>query len=554
MNQAQSNFGEKTFKTDAVILASLFLVALGVRFIRLFSLDVWFDEVAVLLQAKMTYSQIWEFCKLENFPPLYSWLIKYESNFVHDPQHLRWLSVVIGALVPPVSYLLGKEVQGRKLGLLLGLATILSLPLLYFSQVVRMYSLFALGFTLSYVGFLRGLRTHEWKYWFLMAFANVLSFYAFLFTIFFILSEFVLLYLKFRRDWKQYFRPLAAHLPAFILMSFWFLTLLNRYQIVQSYVYSKMLLNDPLNLLIYFGTGVLYKGRYFITILFNLPFMLGFFLSIKKWTKGSPQYYLGMIFVISLGTIMFLSIVKQSIFFDRYLLFLLPIYLVLALFGWLQMDQVRWRRAGVALIFMSLLVSYAYYNVFFMDVNDEYRYHGLFHTARNDDGRSLSRTASLVQQRIGKDEVIIHFSRIVVRTLSYFPSVYRHNRSLPEYIYSVEDLPIHCGRQYLHPGDRLARLTDLNPLPAGIWVVTWENPDMVIFDSPWFMWQRENHKNWYKIENLPEQLYQCGYRSKEVIRDGSISLVHFRRMENAANSAENSAVSSSDNVHTEAPK
>ena len=145
-NQRETEVHPERFtSSDFGIVTVLFVIALGLRWYNLTALDLRFDEVAILLQTSLSYSEIWEFCKLENFPPLYPWIIKFLNNYMHDPVQLRWFSAIVGALVPPIAYLLGKEIQGRKLGLLLGLATIVSLPLLYFSQVVRMYSLFVLA-------------------------------------------------------------------------------------------------------------------------------------------------------------------------------------------------------------------------------------------------------------------------------------------------------------------------------------------------------------------------------------------------------------------------
>jgi hypothetical protein len=129
--------------------------------------------------------------------------------------------------------------------------------------------------------------------------------------------------------------------------------------------------------------------------------------------------------------------------------------------------------------------------------------------------------------------VIIHFSGSVIRTLSYFPSIYYHSRSLPEYIYSFEELSMQNGQQYLHPGERIADLYEINPLPRGIWVVTWEPPEKVIFDSPWFLEQRKRGRPGYKHENLPEQLYEAGYRSQYITRFGGISTIYFLKITNA---------------------
>ena len=171
-------------RADILNITVLFIAALLFRLFRLFDLDVWFDEVAILLQLDMSFGEIWNFCKIENFPPFYPWIAKAWNYIFPGDQSLRLLSAIIGALVPPAAYFLGKEVKDQKFGILLGFACVVSLPLIYYSQVVRMYGLFVLLGCISYTSFIRGMKTNEWKYWVLTAFANLLAFYTFLFAVF----------------------------------------------------------------------------------------------------------------------------------------------------------------------------------------------------------------------------------------------------------------------------------------------------------------------------------------------------------------------------------
>jgi len=518
-----------------MIPLALFALALIVRLYRLSYLDVWFDEVAILFQIQGTFPEIWNFCKAENFPPLYSWLLKVWSLGGGSDGWLRLLSALLGALIPPLAYAIGKELKGRRLGLWLGLACLLSLPLYYYSQIIRMYSLFVLLACLSYYGFLRALATGRWKYWFLTALANLLGFYAFLFMSFVVLSEFLVLAYSYRFEARRYWRPVLAHLPAIALMSFWMMTLLTRYRAQQSYVPSHLSFQDLIELWIYFGTGYKAPHQELLMAAANLPFALGLILGLRKWFGHPPVTALVLIAALSLLLICGLSIIGQSIFFDRYMLFLLPIYLALALMGWMELASPLWRKVGLVWFFGALLFSQGYYWTHYHAVNDEFRHHGVFVRPADDDGRSMSRTAAALEREVGPDEVIIHYSSHFLKDFSYFNFVYFHNRALPEYIYSTQDIPEYAGRQYLHAGDHIRSLRDLPRLPEGIWVITLNQVDILLQGSAA---NQEAQKIIVKEGDLPGELVDDGYVLQHTSRDGAVSVAHFRKLSGLGASGE----------------
>jgi uncharacterized membrane protein len=518
-------------KTDLKILFLLFVLAVLVRAPRLFSLDVWFDEVAILLQTKMSFVEIWNFCKEENFPPLFPWIVKVWSLISTDDRWIRVLNLFIGSCIPPVMFLLGEETFDKKFGTILGIASVLSLPLVYFSQVIRMYSLFVLMAAISYYAFLLAIRTGKSKFWILLAIANVLGFYSFLFMIFVIIPEMIYLILEYKKWWKIKMRVVLTLLPSLLIISLWGLTLLRRYEIQQSYVPSHLLLRDPLMLVLYMGTGNNLNGNYLLASIINLPLMVGFIFSIPQWSKNTILTTLAFVFIFSVGAVTLLSIIGKSLFFYRYLSFLIPIYLILCLAGWRFTRTRRLTVLGTVLSLAVLLFSQVYYHLNFIQINDEYRYHGLYHSAMDEDGKSSSRIASFLSQNLQSDEVIVHYSTVVIRCLSFFPSIYFHQRSLPEYVYSLEDLPIHCGRQYQRPGERISSFNQIQPAPNGVWVVTWEDPYLSIYDSPQAVAKRLEKRTWRDYENLPKELYDAGFKPVRIVRSGSVSAVHFIRSE-----------------------
>ena len=518
-------------KTDLKVLLLLFVSAVFVRAPRLFTLDVWFDEVAILLQTKMSFAEIWNFCKDENFPPLFPWIVIAWSSISADDRWLRILNLLVGSCIPPVLYLLGKEIADKKFGRLLGAASALSLPLVYYSQVIRMYSLFVLLASISYWAFFKVIETGKVKYWLLLAVANVMGFYSFLFMIFVIVAEIAYLIFKYKDWWNIKGRFVLTVLPSLLIISLWSLTLLKRYEIQQSSIPTHLLPQDPLMLVLYLGTGNNLGGNYLLASIINLPLMIGFILSIPHWSKHTFLFILALIFIFSLGSVTLLSIIGKSLFFYRYLSFLIPIYLALSFAGWWFARGLRLARIGLVLSLAVLIFSQIYYHLNFLKINDEYRYHGQYHSAADEDGKSISKIAGFLKDNIQANEVIIHYSSIVIRSFSFFPSVYFHKRSLPEYVYSWDDLPDHCGRQYQKNGERISSFSSIQPTPNGVWVVTWGNPYLSIYDSPQAVAFRNEKRKWQDYENLPRELYNAGFKPERIVRSGSVSAVHFIRSE-----------------------
>jgi hypothetical protein len=522
-------FGSK----DAGVLSALFLAALVVRLPRLGSMDVWFDEVALLFQTKMSFAQIWTFCRDENFPPLYGWMLKAWGFIYTGDNWFRFLSTLLGAMIPPAGYILGRESHSRKLGLWLSLVLMFSLPLIFYSQNIRMYGLWVLTASVSYIGLIRALKTHEWKYWLLMAAANLVAFYTFLITIIFIASEILILVWHFRFNWNRYLRFLASHLPAILLMALWGATLLYRYEKVSEYVTWHMNFGNILDVWTYFGTGRALEYDNIFSVILNLPLIVGILVGVPRWKEHRHILNMAIIFVFGGVVITVLSIFGHSMFFPRYLLFLLPLYVLLSLFGWLELPWKRGRMLGISLISISALIALGIFEADYIRVNDDFRYVGQFRSTPGDDGRSLSRTARTIADRLMPGEVIVHYTRAHVRqrTFSFFTSIYYHNRSLPEYIYAAEPVPIYCGGQYVHPEERIGSLADLKNPPAGIWLITWDDPEIVDFTSPESKALRSHRAIWR--EDMPRELFEAGYRPHDSFTDYSLSAVHFLPLGNS---------------------
>lgn len=516
-------------RSDLVSLLVLFFLGFALRLLRLFDFDVWFDEVVLLFQLDKSFQDIWNVCKMDNFPPLFPWLLKLWHSIFPGEHSLRLFSALLGSLTPPAAYLLGKELLNKKLAWLLGIACCISVPFLYYSQMIRMYSLFPFFACLSFIGFIRGLRTNQWKYWILVAVANLLGFYTFVFMLFLIAVEFLIVIWVYRSRIRSVFRPIVTHVPAVFIILLWIIPLLSRYsQLQESFWLGPFSEADMVILWFFLGTGSDFNDRYIIAVLLNLPFLFGILIGIRVWLKNDALKVAAGLFFGTILVVFILSNFGQSLFFKRYFLFLLPLYLGMVLTGWMQLRVIFWRRLGLCMTFCSLLVSMIYY----------YAYYGEFHIGYlnsskpysefdMNEGHAVSKVGDLIAKNLQVDEVIVHYSHPELRSFTFFPSLYYHDRSLPEYIYSVNEIPQYYGQQYLEPGERIRELADLNPLPMGIWMVSLDSAEAFFDIDVQNGWLRG--WIWVKRENFIGELQEKCFFHEKTTRFGAVSALHFRR-------------------------
>jgi hypothetical protein len=520
----ESNTGMR----DVLIAVVLFIVAFLPRLIRLFDLDVWFDEVVLLLTAQHSYTEIWNLIKSDNYPPLYPWLLRFWGTLFPSENSLRIFAALTGSLTAPAAYFLGKEMVNRKLGILLGIACVLSYSLVYYSQMIRMYSLFPFWAILSLVGFYRGLKTNAWRYWVLTAAANLLGFYTFLFMVFLIAAQFLSVVWYERSFGRRFQRLLIVHSPVFILMLFWIIPLVQRFMAIEeSFILLPVVPGDLAKLWVFLGTGTYFSDRYALAALLNLPFMLGFLIAVKKlWWNFNVRSGI-FILIFAVVSVYLISLAGQSIFLKRYFIFLLPFYLGIVIAGWLALGKPLWRQLGLTVTFAVMLVSLSYYYVNYYAEHEAYGFCKVSPETGKADGHAVRKMSELIEKRIKDGEVIIHFSNPSFRNLSFFPSIYYHQRSLPEYFYSKTGLHHWSGGQFLLPGEHIESLQDLQPPPAGIWLVTLD-PAKNLFDEDVISGLNDRFR-WVVADNLPKELLQAGYRRERTYQYGNVSAVYLRR-------------------------
>ncbi len=131
-------------KTVGLGLAGLLVAALLLRVYRVGEDSLWFDEILSYRRATTGFGDAYDLMRDGTHPPGFTqvvqrpWLAFGDSEFM-----VRFPSVVLGTATVGLTYMLGRRVGGRSVGLA-GAALLTVLPLhLYYSREGRMYALLA---------------------------------------------------------------------------------------------------------------------------------------------------------------------------------------------------------------------------------------------------------------------------------------------------------------------------------------------------------------------------------------------------------------------------
>jgi hypothetical protein len=326
---------------------------------------------------------------------------------------------------------------------------------------------------------------------------------------------------------KRYLRPFVASLPFFTGVLLWLLPTFMRFnELRDTFWIPPFAWIDYVQVFFFLGIGSDFREQYLLAGLLNLPLISGFSLGvIKNWKNEMLRYViLGFLFVIIIFTIV--SLLGQSFMYGQYLLFVLPLYMLISLVGLVGIKRAFWRKLGFGVLTFSMVISLCYYYIDYYQVHDYYGFVRWIPEAEPGEGHNFSRIADDVSQNIADDEVIIHYSSNNLRFRSFFPSLVYHQRRFPEHIYSKNELANYEGRQYLKPGEWITSLDELASPPAGIWVITLDDPQD-FFDEEVL----NGHKRpyWIHKENFMVELREAGYIHTEMLIRGKVGAIHFRK-------------------------
>jgi O-antigen/teichoic acid export membrane protein len=168
-----ARFRQLIRRPDVALVAAATLVAVVVRL--LLTRGLWVDEAISVAQAQMPLGQMLDELRWSDVHPPLHHLVLWITVRVAGTGELavRMPSILAGAALVPVLYLLGRDLYGRATGRVAALAGAVAPFLVWYSQEARMYSLFMLAATAAVLGQVRVLQRGAPRDWVLYTLATV---------------------------------------------------------------------------------------------------------------------------------------------------------------------------------------------------------------------------------------------------------------------------------------------------------------------------------------------------------------------------------------------
>jgi mannosyltransferase len=351
-------------------LLAVVLLAAGLRFYRIDSQSLWYDEGISAFQLTRSFGDIVYAASEDTHPPLYYWSLKAWGETVGPSEMgLRSLSAIWGVLTVALTWLIGRRLFGRLVATLAALLLAVAPLAVYYSQEVRMYGqLTALGLLAAWA--------YARRSYLLYAGAGIVTLYTQYLGIAVLaaLNLHALLTLRSRRDWLAW---LAANAVVAVVFLPWLPTFLDQ----QTHALNTRprtpegLLLDTLSAYgggIARGDALLWAG-----VALVLFAVLGFVL-----TRSREAALPLLLWLLPLGLVVGLGF-RNGLFEVRYLVLGLPGLMLLAALGIARVTRqpaLAAALAGIMVVPAVLALSQQYFEPTL--ARDDYR--ALVHTIADD--------------------------------------------------------------------------------------------------------------------------------------------------------------------------
>jgi 4-amino-4-deoxy-L-arabinose transferase-like glycosyltransferase len=313
------------------ILISLTIFGGFLRFYNLGYNSLWLDEATTYGVSQGSFAEIWQTSVTGEFhPPLFYWIEHLMLTFGHSEIVLRVVPALLGMLVIPAFYLIGKEFRDKNVGIISAALLTVSYFGIYYSQEARVYSAVLFVFSLAVLFYLMALRTDKIAHWVLFALLSALA----VWLHYWVLIALGVIYLhaiisftgRLKRDVREGKKLLIALCVMTVLILPLILVVIERYFALSSSAPTYGVLGP----ILIQETIVGFSGGYSplawpITIIYFLLMVAG--LAFLFSEDRNKCLFSGMYLILPLVISILLS--SKITMNPRYLIFLLPVFYAL---------------------------------------------------------------------------------------------------------------------------------------------------------------------------------------------------------------------------------
>lgn len=371
---------KKLLKKKSLLFLLILIVSLGAfsRFYKLGADSLWIDEIFTATRAKSSLVSLFIKTSEEasfGYAPIDRLFVHFAFYFGKSEFIVRFPSVIFGLLTILLIYKLGMVLFNERVGLIAAFLLSVSTLHIEYSQQARYY-VYVVFFSLLSLFFLyKALRENNKKFWLLFIasiFVNVLSHLTtliflgiqILFTLFWLMQKKGKEIEKLIKNQIKQKKFKAGLIGGFVFLFIILFYLKSYFSLFQT---IKLNCSTPFSTLVNYTLTKLSGGSGLILILYVVFFILGILLAFKRHRQEIGL--LIMLFFIPPLTLFFVRPAGYD-FHIRYVIFILPIYLLVIALGidsvanYLgQMIRGRFKKGLLilrqALIYLPILVAFS---------------------------------------------------------------------------------------------------------------------------------------------------------------------------------------------------
>jgi uncharacterized membrane protein len=319
-----------------------------------------------------------EYCKNDQPPAYFLTLYFWYQVFPYNEASGKVLGAIIGVLGIVGMYFLGKEVGGKNVGLAVSFLTAGNIFHVYYSQELRFYGLLFLASCLSFLFFIRFIKSPTTRNQLFFALTTTLLLYTHYFGLVVALTQaiiFIIIGLVYRKGLRFFMKGLVC--GAIVLIAFlpWIPTIMNNLQASSFWIEDP----GPLFFIEYFRryfTGMWAVGlKYMLNWTFFLVLLYYFWTLVRRAIKGQRieiDHFVIIGWVVLTLLIPYLyTVYRMPMLIDRYTIITLPAILLIVAMGWVSIKQV-YLKILIVLIFVycDFRVHHRYFERY---IKSEYR-------------------------------------------------------------------------------------------------------------------------------------------------------------------------------------
>lgn len=340
--------------SDHTWLLMIILLATALRLFHLGKQSLWIDEAwsfaVSIVPLKISIENI---LATGNHVPLYFLMLRPVSLIGGNETILRFPSVVFAALSIPMIYQIGRLCLGRPAGLLGAFFLALNPFHLWYSQEARMYTMvvfFVLGFVYF---FLRATREDTWRSWASLVIFSTLAYGTHYFALQIALVQFAFILCRFQTLYRAFRKWIICQSLAFLPLIPWLIAYFSQDVVAIGVGWIKRpTLLAPLQTLWAFSSN--YGGSLTPIGLLLLGLLLLQAFLTRQPTHREHKLFLALWLGLPIIVTWLIS-QRRPIYDHRYLIIVLPAYLILLAYGVVSLPHriLKWVLTTTLMVIMA---------------------------------------------------------------------------------------------------------------------------------------------------------------------------------------------------------